>query len=262
MSVSRTTVITMLLAGGLAGLLALRRRWVPAHRAFPVPLSLDRRLHWLRRHHRCSARPLTALGNRARRLAVRRLACRWPGYAKHCSDATHADNSAAGTDRARCGARAGHEDRALPAASQESGARAGSSKEDWSCKGGRPLVPDVHNTREHANSVDIEQLRGARRSSPRRNAPKRRRASPRGAHRGRRRTPPDRPGIHHRQCPVCAIRRFDAVQLPTVTVPGFTTVLVCALLCLAARSATCPAGCAVAGRCWRLWLRWLSSWAS
>ena len=27
---------------------------------------------------------------------------------------------------------------------------------------------------------------------------------------------------------------FDAVQLPTVTVPGFTTVLVCALLCLAA----------------------------
>ena len=27
---------------------------------------------------------------------------------------------------------------------------------------------------------------------------------------------------------------FDAVQLPTVTLPGFTTVLVCALLCLAA----------------------------
>ena len=27
---------------------------------------------------------------------------------------------------------------------------------------------------------------------------------------------------------------FDAVQLPTVTVPGFTTVLVCGLLCLAA----------------------------
>ena len=27
---------------------------------------------------------------------------------------------------------------------------------------------------------------------------------------------------------------FDAVQLPTVTVPGFATVLVCALLCLAA----------------------------
>src|SRR4029434_4973557 len=27
---------------------------------------------------------------------------------------------------------------------------------------------------------------------------------------------------------------FDAVQLPTVTLPGFTTALICALLCLAA----------------------------
>ena len=57
---------------------------------------------------------------------------------------------------------------------------------------------------------------------------------------------------------------FDAVQLPTVTLPGFTTGPgLCLALPRRRRSATCPAGCAVGGRCWRVpWLRWLSSWAS
>ena len=56
---------------------------------------------------------------------------------------------------------------------------------------------------------------------------------------------------------------FDQVQLPTVTLPGFTTVLVCGCSASRLRSATCPAGCAVGGRCWQEpWLRWLSLWAS
>ena len=45
---------------------------------------------------------------------------------------------------------------------------------------------------------------------------------------------------------------FDAVQLPTVTLPGFTTVLVCALLCLAAAVGYLSGrmrGLAGAGRC-------------
>ena len=70
-------------------------------------------------------------------------------------------------------------------------------------------------------------------------------------------------GIHHGSARFALSDAFDEVQLPTVTVPGFTTVLVCALLCLAAAAATCPAGCAVGGRCWQApWLRWLSLWAS
>ena len=55
---------------------------------------------------------------------------------------------------------------------------------------------------------------------------------------------------------------FDPVQLPTVTMPGFATVFVCALLCLAA-SATCPAGCVDNGRRWPgRWPVWRSSWVS
>ena len=57
---------------------------------------------------------------------------------------------------------------------------------------------------------------------------------------------------------------FDEVQLPTVTVPGFATVLVCALLCLSAavgylsgRMQRSLAG--VGGMQSRVWL---SSWAS
>ncbi len=44
---------------------------------------------------------------------------------------------------------------------------------------------------------------------------------------------------------------FDEIQLPTLTVPGFATVAVCAVLCLlCGRRAISPGGCAAGCRRW------------
>ena len=133
MSVARTTIIAMFLAGALAGPGGRSGRLgSDCFRRTRAADTRNRRLDWIRRNHRCTPRAVQAARHCARRLAVRRTARRRFGDAEHRPNATHPDHRAAGTHRVvRRGACASDQDRAIPQARGELGRSGRFLREVW-----------------------------------------------------------------------------------------------------------------------------------
>ena len=177
---------------------ALRRPWVPSASGLPVPLSLGIvGSDWLRR-----ASPLLCSAGHGHWAPCSPACCSAHLHAggladaKRCSDAAHADNRAAGTDRAlRCGApHSVTKIVALPRSLARPGRSGRFLREGW-----RDCSPRPH-SRAHAQEArDALAPPSTRHSGQKRRQKRRQRISTGvliaivGA------APRDRPRIHHRQ---------------------------------------------------------------